>query len=64
MAATPTYISRVSMKRAPRISRDIEVKSRASLFELAEAIVQAFHFDFDHAFGFYSGKTYRIFRSN
>jgi hypothetical protein len=37
----------------PRIYWDIEIESRASLYSLAQAIVVAFDFDFDHAFGFY-----------
>jgi hypothetical protein len=32
---------------------------RASLHSLAQAIVAAFDFDFDHAFGYYTGKTQR-----
>jgi hypothetical protein len=59
MAADVTCIIRVGVKRHAKVSRDIEIPSRASSYELAEAIVQAFHFDFDHAFGFYSGKTYK-----
>jgi hypothetical protein len=31
--------------------------SRKSLHDLAAAIVRSFDFDFDHGFGFYSGKT-------
>src|SRR3954463_1877914 len=34
--------------------REIEVESRRSLADLAKAIVAAFDFEFDHAFGFYS----------
>ena len=34
--------------------REIEVSSNATLWKLAEAITDAFSFDFDHAFGFYS----------
>lgn len=47
-----TRILRVSLK--PKLYRDIEIDSAASLSALAEAIVAAFEFDFDHAFGFYS----------
>jgi Plasmid pRiA4b ORF-3-like protein len=45
----------------PKIYRDIEVPASASLYKFAEAIVRAFGFDFDHAFGFYdklSGNYY------
>jgi Plasmid pRiA4b ORF-3-like protein len=44
-----------------KIYRDIEVPASASLYKFAEAIVRAFGFDFDHAFGFYdklSGNYY------
>ncbi len=34
--------------------RDIEIKSSATLYNLASAIIDSFGFDFDHAFGFYS----------
>ena len=46
------HILRASLK--PKLYRDIEIDSAASLSALAEAIVAAFEFDFDHAFGFYS----------
>jgi hypothetical protein len=59
MAPTSTHIFRVSLLDAAKIHRDIEIASSASLHDLAAAIVQAFDFDLDHAFGFYSGKTPR-----
>jgi len=34
-------------------TREIEINSGASLFRLAEAILAAFGFDLDHAFGYY-----------
>jgi hypothetical protein len=40
-----------------KVYRDIEIASNASLYDLARAILEAFGFDMDHAFGFYSGKT-------
>ena len=46
-----THILRASWK--PRIYRDVEIESGASLRALAEAIVASYEFDFDHAFGFY-----------
>ena len=52
MAETSTRIFRASVRG--RLYRDIELPSRSSLEDLAEAIVGAFDFDFDHAFGFYS----------
>lgn len=42
---------------AARRSRDIEIDPAKSLYLLAEAIVSAFGFNFDHAFGFYAGLT-------
>lgn len=52
MAATTTHIFRVTLK--PKLYRDIEIGSGRTLFDLAEAIVRAFDFHLDHAFGFYS----------
>ena len=52
MADTSTRIFRASLRG--RLYRDIELPSGGSLEDLAEAIVGAFGFDFDHAFGFYS----------
>jgi len=47
-----THILRASLK--PKLYRDVEIESTASLAALAEAISGAFEFDFDHAYGFYS----------
>ena len=55
------HILRASLK--PRLYRDIEIDSKASLYILAEAITNAFKFDFDHAFGFFSHLTGRVFDS-
>lgn len=55
MAANETLIFRVSLD--PKIFREIEIAASASLYKLAEAIVAAFGFDFDHAFGFYDKLT-------
>ena len=52
MADTSTRIFRASLRG--RLYRDIELPSSGSLEDLAAAIVDAFGFDFDHAFGFYS----------
>ena len=41
------------------ILREIEAPADRPLESLARAIVRAFGFDFDHAFGFYSGRSYR-----
>ena len=58
---TTTHILRASLK--PRLYRDIEIEGTASLHDLAEAITGAFGFDFDHAFGFFSRLTGRVFES-
>jgi len=38
----------------PNIGRDIDIASNASLYRLAKAILDAYGFDLDHAFGFFS----------
>lgn len=58
-AKAGTHIMRVSLRGEPSIYREIEIASSKSLYVLAGAIVAAFDFDLDHAFGFYSGKTER-----
>jgi 2-iminobutanoate/2-iminopropanoate deaminase len=57
MAAAETLILRVALDGQKSIYRDIEIEAEKSLYALAEAIVGAFGFDFDHAFGFYTGLT-------
>jgi hypothetical protein len=57
MAQTSTHIFRVALMGDAKVYRDIEIASNASLYALAQAIVASFKFDFDHPFGFYSGKT-------
>jgi len=47
-----THILRVSLK--PKLFRDIEIDSAASLSALADAITAAFEFDVEQPFGFYS----------
>jgi hypothetical protein len=59
MTEAATHIVRVVLQDEPTIYREIEVESRKTLSDLAEAIVHAFGFDFDHAFGFYSELTGR-----
>ncbi len=63
MEGSGTHILRVALLDDPAVYRDIEIASGQSLYRLAEAIVRAFDFDFDHAFGFYSGKTARTLLS-
>ena len=57
MPHTDTLIIRAALEGAASIYRDIEIEASKSLYQLAEAIMSAFGFDFDHAFGFYSGLT-------
>jgi hypothetical protein len=59
MMQTGTHILRVRLQDEPSIYRDIEIESQKSLAALAKAIVKAFDFDFDHAFGFYPKLTGR-----
>jgi Plasmid pRiA4b ORF-3-like protein len=54
-----THIIRAALQDEPTIYREIEVESRTTLSDLAVAIVHAFDFEFDHAFGFYSTLTGR-----
>lgn len=64
MADRTTHTFRVSLQSDPSIYREIEITSTTSLYRLALAIVAAFVFDFDHAFGFYTKLTGRdILRS-
>ena len=49
-----TYTFRTKMILDKNVSRTIEVAGNKSLYQLAEIIVDAYGFDFDHAFGFYS----------
>ncbi len=55
MTWNDTFILRAGLNGRTSIYRDVEIESSKSLHTLAEAIVAAFGFDFDHAFGFYSG---------
>ena len=52
MSTNGTLLLRASL--GAKTYRDIEIAAKASLYKLAEAIVTAFDFDFDHAFGYYS----------
>src|SRR5215203_3485551 len=63
MAQAGTHTVRVTLVHEPSVYREFEVDSSKSLYRLAEAIVAAFGFDFDHAFGFYSGRTERTLMS-
>jgi hypothetical protein len=54
---------RVSLAGAKQINRLIEVRDTATLYQLAEAVTQAFGFFFDHAFGYYDNLKHH-FESN
>ena len=57
MTQNGTLIFRAALEHQKSVYREIEIEASKSLYKLAEAIVAAFDFDFDHAFGFYSGLT-------
>ena len=61
MSRTSTHIFRAQLR--PRVYRDIEIESTKSLYDLAAAVVRAFDFDLDHAFGFYSKLDEYVFDS-
>jgi hypothetical protein len=61
MAEAGTHVFRVSLEA--KLYRDIEIESGDKLSDLAAAIVAAFGFDSDHAYGFYSLLKGRILRS-
>jgi hypothetical protein len=54
MAPNDTLILRAALDGELSVYREIEIVPSKSLYNLAEAIVSAFGFEFDHAFGFYS----------
>lgn len=56
-----TLVFRVSLD--PKHTREIEIPASKSLYHFAEAIVGAFGFDFDHAFGFYSDLSDYVYHS-
>src|SRR3954469_10198108 len=59
----PTYVLRVKLQDEPSIVREIELPSDRKLVNLAQGIVRAFDFGFDHAFGFYSALEGNVLRS-
>jgi len=61
MAAGQTHVFRASL--TPKVYREIEMPSTGKLYDLAEAIIRAFDFSFDHAFGFYSKLTGNMYDS-
>lgn len=54
-----TLIFKTQFFHAKKIQREIEVSADCSLCDLAEAIVKAYDFSFDHAFGFFRKITER-----
>jgi hypothetical protein len=56
-----TLVLRASLR--PTLYRDVEIESTDTLHTLAWSITRAFGFDFDHAFGFFSRLTGRVFAS-
>jgi hypothetical protein len=55
MVQNDPLVIRVALAGKLSIYREIEIEGSKSLYRLAQAIVSAFGFNFDHAFGFYSG---------
>jgi hypothetical protein len=58
MAQNETFVIRAALDGEAAIYREVEIDPSKSLYKLAEAIVSAFGFDFDHAFGFYNGDPF------
>lgn len=52
-----TFVFRTGLLDKLKIYRELVVGSDTNLYKLAEAIIDAFNFDFDHAFGFFSKLT-------
>ncbi|MBI4120486.1 MAG: hypothetical protein HY454_03395 [Parcubacteria group bacterium] len=49
-----TYIFKTNLLRDKKVIREVEIPENLNLYKLAEAIVDAYDFDFDHAFGFFN----------
>ena len=49
-----TYIFKTQLQFAKKIQREIEMPEDATLYNLASAVIHAYAFDFDRAFGFFS----------
>jgi hypothetical protein len=60
-APATTHVFRVLINRT--LYRDIEILSRDTLADLARAIIEAYDFDMDHAYGFYSALKGNLARS-
>jgi Plasmid pRiA4b ORF-3-like protein len=61
MADAEVLVFRAAL--GPKVYRDFEIGDGATLHDLAEAIVQSFDFDLDHAFGFYNKLKGNLFDS-
>lgn len=48
-----TYILKTNLLDRKSVIRALEIPENATLYELAESIVQSYGFNFDHAFGFF-----------
>ncbi len=59
-----TYIFKIHLFDNPKIIREIEVLENINLYKLANAIIDTYSFDFDHAFGFFSNIGERYFNSD
>lgn len=60
-APATTHVFRVLINRT--LYRDIEIVSCDTLADLARAIIEAYGFDMDHAYGFYSALKGNVLRS-
>ena len=63
VAKTKITMHRLRASLKPHVYRDIEIDSALTLYDLAHAITGAFKFDSEHAFGFFSRLTGRVFAS-
>lgn len=52
-----TFIFKTQFLQDKKIQREIEVPANFFLYQLASAIIAAYDFDFDHAFGFFRKVT-------
>ncbi len=59
-----TYIFKTHLFRDKKVVREIEILENSNLYELAKAIVTAYDFDFDHAFGFFSNLSEQWYKSD
>ena len=58
-----TYIFKTNLLHDKKVIREIEALENTTLYTLAETIIGAYSFDFDHAFGFYSHMKDDYFKS-